>query len=305
MSPAATARRAAPARLRVGRREVSISSPDKALFSRPRVTKLELARYYEEIAPFMLPHLRDRPLSAQAYPSGVGGGGSFFLQAVPGYFPSWIGRATVPKRERGTITHVVARDAPTLVYLVGQNVVVLHSWLSRFDEPDQPDRIVFDFDPSPGATFADVRAAALDAGRRLRDAGLVTFAKVTGSRGVHVVCPLRRGPSFSAVHAWARGVAEAMVADDPRRLTLVWRRSERGARVYVDINRIGYAQTAVVPYGVRARPGAPVALPIRWDELSSRSLAPDGWGMEAALARVRQEGDAWAGMGRYARGLPG
>jgi bifunctional non-homologous end joining protein LigD len=127
---------------------------------------------------------------------------------------------------------------------------------------------------------------------------------VTGSRGVHVVCPLRRGPSFAAVHSYARSIAEAMVADDPKRLTLEWRRADRGARIYVDVNRINYAQHAVAPYGVRARPRAPVAMPIHWDELADARLKPDAWTIRNASDRLRAEGDAWKGVGRRARTLP-
>ena len=210
---------------------------------------------------------------------------------------------TVPKRG-GTLTQALAQDAATLVYLAGQNVVTLHVWLSRVDALDQPDRLTLDFDPSPGATFAAVRAAARSAGERLREAGLAPFAMVTGSRGVHVVCPLRRGPSFGEVHARARSIAEAMVHDDPKRLTLEWRKDDRGSRIYVDVNRINYAQHAVAPYAVRARPRAPVAMPIHWDELSDPRLKPDRWTVRDAADRVASEGDAWRHMTRHARGLP-
>jgi bifunctional non-homologous end joining protein LigD len=127
---------------------------------------------------------------------------------------------------------------------------------------------------------------------------------VTGSRGIHVVCPLRRGPSFPDVHGVARTLAEEMVRDDPRRLTLEWHKAERGDRIYVDVNRIAYAQHAVAPYAVRARGKAPVAMPIHWDELSDRSLKPDRWTVENAGARLDAEGDPWKGMMRRARKLP-
>jgi bifunctional non-homologous end joining protein LigD len=177
-------------------------------------------------------------------------------------------------------------------------------WLSRADRPREPDRLIIDFDPSPGVTFAEVRAAAREAGARLSDAGLVPFAMVTGSRGVHVDCPLRRGPSFGDVHKYARALAEAMVADDPDNLTLEWHREERGTRIYVDVNRINYAQHAVAPYGVRPRPGGPVAMPIHWDELSDPKLTPDRWTVRTAAARLGDQGDAWKGIARRARALP-
>jgi bifunctional non-homologous end joining protein LigD len=208
------------------------------------------------------------------------------------------------EKKGGSLTQVLAEDAGTLIYLAAQNVVTPHVWLSRADEPRKPDRLTLDFDPSPGAGFGAVRAAARDAGARLRDAGLAPYAMVTGSRGVHVVCPLRRGPSFEEVHAWARALAEEMVADDPKRLTLEWRKADRGKRIYVDVNRINYAQHAVAPYGVRARPSAPVAMPVRWDELADPRLKPDRWTIRTAADRVRSDGDAWKGMARRARGLP-
>ena len=287
----------------VGRRRVPFSHPDKALFSDPQITKRQLGEYYERVAEAMLPHVRGRPLALQAFPNGIEETG-FFMKSVPRYFPEWIATATVPKRG-GTLTQVLATGPATLVYLAGQNVITPHIWLSRADEPEQPDRLIVDFDPSPGVGFAAVRAAARDAGARLRDAGLATFAMVTGSRGIHVVSPLRRGPSFGDVHAYARAIAEAMVADDPKRLTLEWRKADRGARIYVDVNRINYAQHAVAPYGVRPRPGAPVAMPIAWEELSDPKLAPDRWTIANAVDRLRSEGDQWKGIARQARKLPG
>lgn len=286
----------------IGRRRIEITHADKLLFERPPITKLELARYYERVADAMLPHVRGRPLALQVFPRGIGERG-YYMKSVPDHFPDWIATAKVEKRD-GWLTQVVAENAATLVYLASQNVITPHIWLSRIDQPRRPDRLIVDFDPSPGATFAAVRAAAREVGERLRDAGLVPFAMVTGSRGVHVVCPLRRGPDFKAVHTYARGLAEAMVADDPKRLTLEWHRAERGARIYVDVNRINYAQHGVAPYGVRARPRAPVAMPIAWEELSDPKLKPDRWTIATAADRLAAEGDPWRGIGRRARALP-
>jgi bifunctional non-homologous end joining protein LigD len=289
-------------RLRVGSRTVEIPHPDKVLFTDPKVTKLDLAHHYEGVAEAVLPHLKDRPLALQAFPEGIAGKG-FFMKSVPKYFPEWIATATVPKRG-GTLTQVLAETAATLVYLAGQSVVTPHIWLSRVDEPYQPDRLILDFDPSPGVGFAEVRAAARAAGDSLRHCGLVPFAMVTGSRGVHVVAPLRRGPTFSVVHAFARSLAEQMVAADPRHLTLEWHRSDRGRRIYVDVNRINYAQHAVAPYAVRPRPRAPVAMPIEWDQLSDRRLRPDRWTVHDAVEHLRSDGEPWKGIMRRARKLP-
>jgi bifunctional non-homologous end joining protein LigD len=250
----------------------------------------------------MLPHVRGRPLALESFPQGTDHRG-FFLKSVPPHFPGWIETAEVPKKG-GSLTQAVAANAATLVYLAGQNVVTPHIWLSRIDALQEPDRLIIDLDPAPGVGFAAVRAAAREAGERLREAGLIPHAMVTGSRGIHVVCPLRRGPAFGAVHSYTRALAESMVAADPRRLTLEWHRAERGRRIYLDVNRINYAQHVVAPYGVRAKPGAPVAMPIHWEELSDARLKPNGWTVATAAARVATEGDAWKGIGRRARKLP-
>lgn len=290
------------ATISIARRTVEVSHPDKALFTHPKITKLQLARHYERVAEAMLPHVRDRPLALQAFPAGIDRPG-FYLKSVPRHFPSWIATVEVPKRG-GSLTQVLAQNAATLVYLAGQNVVTPHVWLSRADAPRLPDRLIIDLDPAPGVGFGTVRATAREAGARLRDAGLVPFAMLTGSRGVHVVCPLRRGPSFGQVHAYARSLAEAMVADAPGKLTLEWRKADRGARIYIDVNRINYAQHAVAPYGVRAKARAPVAMPIEWDELSDSALRPDRWTVRNAAQRLAAQGDAWRGMARRARALP-
>jgi bifunctional non-homologous end joining protein LigD len=286
--------------LKVGRREVRITHADRVVFPEAHLIKLDLARHYERVAPLMLPYVRDRPLALQAYPEGIEGDG-FFMKAVPRYFPEWIKRATMRKKG-GTITHVLAQDAATLVYLAGQNVITVHTWLSRADKPYQPDRLTLDFDPSGGG-FSEVRAAARAAGDRLRNLGLATYAMTTGSRGVHVVCPLRRGPGFDEVHAFARALAEKMVADDPGHLTLEWHKADRGKRIYVDVNRIQYAQHAVAPYAVRPRSKAPVAVPLHWDELEDRALRPDRWTVKNLGPRLK-DGDPWEGMMRHARALP-
>jgi bifunctional non-homologous end joining protein LigD len=286
--------------LRVGRRQIELTHPEKVLFPAAGLTKLDLARHYERVAPRMLPHVRDRPLAMRAYPGGVVRPG-FFLKAAPAHFPDWIPRVSIPKRD-GTITQVVVREAATLVYLAGQNVIEPHVFPARADQPDRPDRLIIDLDPSH-ERFDEVRAAAREVGDRLRALGLCPYAMTSGSRGIHVVAPLRRAPSFTDVHRLARALAERMVADAPDQLTLEWHTAERGSRIYVDVNRNAYAQHAIAVYGVRARPTAPVATPLHWDELSDPDLRPDRWTI-ATIAERLDAGDPWQGMARHARALP-
>jgi bifunctional non-homologous end joining protein LigD len=284
-----------------GRRQVAISHADRVVFPATGLTKLDLARFYADVAPAMVPHVRGRPLALQSFPRGVDGDG-FFLKNAPGHFPGWIATATVPKREGGTVRHVLANDAGTLVYLAGQNAITPHVWTSRADRLEQPDRLVFDLDPS-AQRFAEVRAAARALGGLLGDLGLRPFAMTTGSRGLHVVAPLRRGPEHAEVVEFARDVAAVAVEHDPGALTVEFRKARRGERIFVDVARNAYGQHAVAPYAVRALPAAPVATPLRWEELGDRRLDPQGWTATTLPARLAGEGDPWRGIARHARAL--
>ena len=289
------------ARLRAGRRTIQISSPDKVLFGRAKLTKLDLARYYGEVAEVMVPHVRGRPVTMLSCPQGVEGE-CHITKAAPSHFPPWIQRATVPKRG-GQVTHVVANDAATLAYLAGQNVITPHVWLSRVDRPQLPDRLTFDLDP-PGDRFGDVRAAARALGTLLRELGLAPFAMTTGSRGLHVTVPLRRTAPFEEVRAFAREVAARLIEQHPDRLTLQQRKDKRGDRIFVDVMRNAYAQHAVAPYGVRPLPDAPVAAPLRWEELDDRRLGPRRYTVRNLPHRLGSEGDPWTGIARRARSVP-
>ena len=149
-----------------------------------------------------------------------------------------------------------------------------------------------------------MRAAARATGEVLRDLGLAPHAMTTGSRGLHVTVPLRRRATFEEVRAFAHAVAERLVEQDPRRLTLEWSKQKRGDRIYVDVNRNARAQHAVAPWAVRARPTAPVAVPLRWEELSDRRLKPGRWTVRDIEARLADAGDPWHGIARHAKSLP-
>jgi bifunctional non-homologous end joining protein LigD len=280
---------------------VEITHPEKLLFPADGVTKADLAEYYETVAEWMLPHVRDRPLSLMRFPDGIDGEG-FFQKNTPAHYPGWIKRVEVEKRG-GTVVHAVVSNADTLVYLVGQNTITPHIWLSRADRLRQPDRIVFDLDPAPGADFAAVRRAARRTGDLLREVGLEPFAQVTGSKGIHVWTPLRRRATFADVRPFARFAAELLAERYPDELTIEFRKAERGGRILIDVMRNAYAQTAVPPYAVRPRPGAPVATPIEWDELSDSKLRPDRWTVKTVPRRLRSKGDPWGDIASFARGL--
>ncbi|MDX6555729.1 MAG: bifunctional non-ous end joining protein LigD [Miltoncostaeaceae bacterium] len=279
---------------------VEVPRPGKVLFPDAGLTKADLARHYRDVAAAALPHLRARPLNLQRFPDGIGGEG--FLQQQAGrHFPPWIRRVRVPKAG-GSVEHAIADDAATLVYLAGQAAIALHAWTSRADRLDRPDRLIFDLDPSR-EDFDAVRAAALALGALLRDLGLEPFALVTGSRGVHVVTPIQRRQDHDAALAFAREVAEVMVARHPEALTLEARKAKRGDRILVDVMRNAYAHTAVAPYSVRPLPGAPVAAPIPWEELEDPALTPRRYRMGALPASLLADGGPWRDLPGAARPL--
>jgi bifunctional non-homologous end joining protein LigD len=280
---------------------VEITHPGKVLFPDDGITKEDLADYYERVAEWMLPHVRNRPISMQRFPDGLGGKG-FFQKNVPDYFPAWMRRVEVPKAG-GTVTHVYACDADTLVYLVGQNMITPHVWLSRVDRLWQPDRMVVDLDPPPGSDFGAVRGAARHTAELLRELGFTPFAQVTGSKGMHVWTPLRRRARHDEVRAFARDIGRLLAQRHPDELTSEWRKEKRDGRILVDTARNTYAQTAVPPYAVRPRPGAPVATPVEWDEVSDSKLRPDRWTVKNVLRRLAAKGDPWTDIQSYARGI--
>jgi bifunctional non-homologous end joining protein LigD len=281
-------------------RKVEIPRPEKALFP-DGTTKGDLAGYYERVAPAMLPHLADRPLNLERYPDGLDGH-RLWQQQAPDYFPGWIRRVSVPK-EGGTVDHVVARDAATLVYLAGQACITPHCWLSRADRLERPDRIVVDLDPGVEDPDA-VRRAALALGDLVREVGLEPFAMTTGSRGYHVVAPLQRRQDFDAVRKFSRALARIAAERDPEQLTVEQRKAKRGDRIFLDVNRNGYAQTTVAPYSVRARPNAPVATPLHWSELEDARTHPQRWTLKNLPERLERNGDPWADIRSAARPVP-
>jgi bifunctional non-homologous end joining protein LigD len=281
-------------------REITVSHPGKILFPESGVTKGELVEYYARVAEVMVPHVRGRPISMQQFPGGIGGQG-FFRKDVPEHFRGEIRTVTIPKRG-GTVTHAVADDAAALAYLANQNCVTPHVWLSRADRLDRPDRLIIDLDPSR-ADFAAVRAAARALGTLLRELGLEPFAMTTGSRGVHVTVPLQRRQVFEDVRAFAEDVAALMAARHPDELTTEFRKAKRGGRILLDVARNAWAQTAVPPYAVRPRPGAPVATPLRWRELSDARLRPDRHTVRTLFRRLHRDGDPWEEIAAHARPL--
>jgi bifunctional non-homologous end joining protein LigD len=290
---------------RFGSIEVELSNTDKVLFPDANLTKGDLIDYYDEIAEIMLPHARGRPLTLQRFPDGIQSEG-FFQQRRSEHFPDWIDSARLPraagKDEGEPVEHVTAEKRATLVYLANQGVITLHGWLSRLPEPKHPDRLIFDLDP-PGEDFAPVRSAAAQVAELMEAIGLSPHVMTTGSRGLHVVAPIRAEHRFDHVRELAVDMARTLADAHPDSLTTEQRKDKRRGRLYLDVMRNAYGQTAVLPYTVRARTGAPVATPLDWDEVTDRNLDARSYTLENVFRRLGQKPDPWADIARHAAGV--
>jgi bifunctional non-homologous end joining protein LigD len=284
--------------------DVKLSHPDKVLFPEDGLTKADLAGYYASVADWMLPHVRDRPVNLWRWNTGIDGK-LVVQQDIPKGAPDWVKRAETPRRKGGSIEHVLCQDADTLRWLANQNCITPHVWTARRDRLDRPDRIVFDLDPEAGSEFSLVREAALLVGERLREAGLEPFAMTTGSKGIHVVAPLKRTRESAWVRERARELGAEVAERSPGTLTTEWRKEKRDGKILVDTARNTYGQTVVAPYAVRALPGAPVAAPLAWEELSDPDLSARAWTLRTVGERLAERGDPWAGIAGHAATLPG
>jgi bifunctional non-homologous end joining protein LigD len=285
--------------VRFGR--VEITHAEKVLFLNDGITKRELVEYYKRIAATILPHLRGRPIAMERYPDGIHGQ-KIFQKNAPAYYPPWVKTVSLPKKD-GIVRHVVCDDTATLVYLANQTVITPHTWLSRIDQPNHPDQMIFDLDPSDG-DFRVVCDAAKVLRDRLVEQGLISFVKTTGSSGLHVLVPLNRRSDFDEVRAFAGQMAESFVQSNPEHLTTEVRKDKRKGRIFVDIARNAYAQTAAPAYAVRPRDGAPVAAPLQWNELDSLRLKPDLYNIRNVFDRLDKIGDPWNDLKRHAQALP-
>jgi bifunctional non-homologous end joining protein LigD len=288
--------------IRVDRREIEISRPEKVLFPEDGITKGDLIEYYARVASRMLPYLRDRPLTLERYPNGINTK-RFLQKEVSAYFPDWIQTATVPKAG-GSVTHLICNDTATLVYIANQACITPHIFLSRVDKLEVPDQLVFDLDPQ-GDDFEVVRATALDFKQLLDELQLPGFLKTTGSRGLHVVVPLQRRESYDAVRGFARDLAAIIVSQAPRTRTMAQLKANRGGRMFIDTNRNGYAQLVAPAYAVRAKRGGPVSVPLDWTELGKKSLRSNSFTIRNVFARLEKGSDPWADFWRRAVSLAG
>lgn len=278
-------------KIKVGRYVVETSHEDIILFPQSELTKKALIDYYVQIAPVMLPYLKNRPISMQRFPNGIDEE-NFYQKDAPDYFPTWITRATIAKQEGGHVNYVVCNNEATIAYLANQACIVIHIWLSKIDRIDYPDRMIFDLDPS-GNNFKDVQNAALMFHDFLSELDLESFAMTTGSKGLHVVVPIKRQHPFDWVRSCAQSIGSLFVKRYPKMFTMEIRKEKRGPRIFIDTLRNAFGQTGVAPYSVRATPYASVATPLDWHEVSDTKLKSNLYTIQNIFNRLESVGDPW------------
>lgn len=283
---------------------VRFTSPDRVLFPAQGITKRALAEYYRNVANWILPAIEDRPLTLLRCPRGQEK--ECFIQRKAGdSVPDSVLRVEIPPQEAGdeAATYLAVDSVAGLLGLVQIGVLELHSWGARRDRLDRPDRLVIDLDPDEALPFQAVVDGALRVRMLLSDAGLVPFVMTTGGKGLHVVVPLRRTAGWDLVREAARGIAESMEAADTKHFVAQASKAARAGKIYVDYLRNGFGATSVNAYSTRARPGAPVATPLTWEELEA-GARPAEFTVQTVPDRLRSlKRDPWEDYRGSARSI--
>ena len=286
-----------PSEIKRGERIVRLSNREKLFWPELGITKGDLLRYYREVTPALLPHIRDRPFTMKRYPDGWQGR-PFFRKDVTGYAPAWVKRVAVRvtsrEQQSRTIEAPVVNDELALLWMVNTGCIECHTWYSRIDKLDRPDRLVFDLDPSDDVGFAETVEVALLVKKALDALGLVAFPKTSGALGLHVLVPIERRHTYDETRRLATEVARAIASEHPGIATTVWSKAKRRG-VLIDASQNAQGKTIASVYSVRPMPKATVSTPLRWKEVNEK-LDPSIFTMGAVLDRLDRHGDLHAGV---------
>ena len=279
---------------------VRLTSPDKILYPEQGITKCDLADYYTKVADRMLPHVARRPVTMVRCPAGSETK-CFYQRHAGSGVPEQLHQILIPGFDD---PYLYIEDVAGLVAMVQMGVLEIHPWGVTIANLTKADRIVFDLDPDESLGFADVIAAAREVRERLEALGLESFVKTTGGKGLHVVVPVDPTAEWSEVKSFAKGVSAQMATDAPERYLTKNSKAERVGRIFIDYLRNDPTSTAVAPYSTRSRPGAPVATPLRWEELGP-GLDPKAFDIRTVPGRIaRQRSDPWDAMLELRQTLP-
>jgi bifunctional non-homologous end joining protein LigD len=288
-----------PPEIRKGKRVLRLTNLDKPFWPDEGITKGDLLRYYRDVAPVAVPHLRGRPFTMKRYPDGWNGK-FFFQKDAPKHMPDWIKRVAITvttrdsPRQTRRIEAPIVEDDLALLWMVNMGCIDLNAWYSRIDKPERPDWVLFDLDPSPDVGFRETVQVALLIKQALEVLDLVSFPKTSGSEGMHVLVPIDRRSTYADTRRFAEIVAGAIARAHPGLATTEWSKAKRRG-VLIDANQNGEGKTIASAYSVRPKPGAPVSTPLHWEEVDE-SLDPLTFTMDAVLERVDKHGDLFEGV---------
>jgi bifunctional non-homologous end joining protein LigD len=271
---------------------VTCTNVDRVMFPDSGITKAEMLGYYHFIADYMLPELRERPISVERYTKGIDTSG-FFQKHYQKHYPPWLAKAELGAKTR--VVYPIIENTAGLVYLANQGSIAFHVWTSRREMPEYPDLLVFDLDP-PDGRFDLVRKTALILRELFDQLGLPAFVKTTGSKGLHVVAPLDGRATYGEVAQLCNRIAKLLVARHPDIVTLEFYKKDRKGRLFLDTLRNALGATLIAAYSLRGRPGAPISMPIEWSEVEDPKMAPNGFKLRDIRARIETVGDPWANL---------
>jgi len=280
------------ATLRLSGRDVVLTNLNKPFWPDLGITKRDLLQYYADVAPALLPHLRDRAMVMKRYPNGAYKE-FFFMKRAPSPRPDWIELCPIRHSSGNTIDFPMIQDIPSLLWVINLGCIDLNQWYARCDDVDRPDYLHFDLDPTPGASFAAVLESALAVHEALETLRMPNFAKTTGSRGIHIYVPIARGPTQKQVWTFSKALGLSLAAQHPKLLTAIYKTEKRPrGHVLVDYNQNAWGRTLASVYSVRPKRRAPVSTPLTWREVE-RGAQIEDFRIDNVPARVRKLGDLW------------
>lgn len=277
--------------LKFGAKQVRLTNLRKPFWKNLGLTKRDLLQYYADVSPWLLPHLKDRAMVMKRYPNGAEGE-FFYMKRAPSPRPEWIEICDIMHNE-GNVNFPIVQDLPSLLWLINLGCIDLNPWYSRCDDTDRPDFLHFDLDPGPGADFDDVRTVALHVRDILSALHMPTFAKTSGSKGIHVYIPIVRGPMQKEVWTFAKAIAIELESRHPEVITAEYRKAKRPhGRVLVDYNQNAWGRTLASIYSIRPTPFAGASMPVTWDEIEA-GIRIDDFRIDNAVDRLEEVGDLW------------
>jgi bifunctional non-homologous end joining protein LigD len=278
--------------LRFGDRDVRLTNLRKLFWKKLKITKRDLLQYYADISPWLLPHTEDRAMVMKRYPNGAEGD-YFYMKRAPEPRPEWIEICNIDHGSAGVINFPMIQDLPSLLWVINLGCIDLNQWYAKCDDYNRPDVLHFDLDPGPGADFNQIREVALRLKEILDALNMPTFAKTTGSKGMHIYVPIKRGPLQKDVWAFAKAIAIEMENRHPKLVTAEYMKAKRPhGRVLVDYNQNSWGRTLASIYSVRPTAVASVSTPVTWEEVDE-GIRIEDFRIDNVVDRVREVGDLW------------